>query len=357
MPELPARRIFLIAAAFLVVALTGCASIGPKSVVADRFDYSESIADSWKRQTLLNIVKMRYADLPVFVDVSSIVAGYSLETDLNAGVNLTFHNGKANTGNFSGSSKYTDRPTITYMPMTGEKFLRGLITPIDPKTIFSMLQSGYAADFILGMTVDSLNGVRNRSAAAGLPREADPEFQRALVLLHDVQAAGDLGMRVEDDKTRGQTAVLFFRRDDISPDIAAKMAEIRTLLKLTGDEPKFSLIYSPVRAPDNQLAVNSRSMLQIMMAFGSYIDVPAEHVADHSALPGVGVTDESGVHILSGKEPPASAYASVRYRGYWFWIDEGDLRSKRALSAVMFFFTLIDTGNVERAPVITIPAQ
>ena len=51
--------------------------------------------------------------------------------------------------------------------MTGEKFLRGLITPIDPKNIFFMLQSGYAADFILGLTVESLNGVRNRSTAGG----------------------------------------------------------------------------------------------------------------------------------------------------------------------------------------------
>jgi hypothetical protein len=98
-------------------------------------------------------------------------------------------------------------------------------------------------------------------------------------------------------------------------------------------------------------------MLQIMMAFGSYIDVPAAHLADHSALPGVAASDESGVHIRSGTEAPASAYACVRYRGYWFWIDEGDLRSKRALSAVMFFFTLIDTGNADRAPLITIPAQ
>ena len=72
-------------------------------------------------------------------------------------------------GNFAavgGQAIYTDRPTITYVPMTGEKFLRGLITPIDPKHIFSMLQSGYAADFILGLTVESLNGVRNRSATA-----------------------------------------------------------------------------------------------------------------------------------------------------------------------------------------------
>jgi len=60
----------------LTPALAGYHSlIGPHSVAADRFDYSTAIADSWKQQTLLNIVKLRYIDLRVFVDVSSVVAG------------------------------------------------------------------------------------------------------------------------------------------------------------------------------------------------------------------------------------------------------------------------------------------
>ena len=106
--------------------------------------------------------------------------------------------------------------------MTGEKFLRGLITPIDPKNIFFLLQSGYAADFILGLAVESLNGVRNRSTAGGTVRDADPEFIRALDLLREVQAAGAFGMRVEENKVTGSTGVVFFRRDDVPPEIAAK---------------------------------------------------------------------------------------------------------------------------------------
>lgn len=70
----------------------------------------------------------------------------------------------------------TDRSTITYVPVTGEKFLHGLITPIDPKNIFFMLQTGYSADFIIGLTVESLNGVRNRSVMAGTVWEADAGF-------------------------------------------------------------------------------------------------------------------------------------------------------------------------------------
>ncbi len=85
-----------------------------------------------------------------------------------------------------------------------------------------MLQSGYAADFILGLTVESLNGVRNRSIAGGAVRDADPEFLRALQLMREVQASGAFGMRVEEDKVKGSTGVVFFRRDDVPADILEK---------------------------------------------------------------------------------------------------------------------------------------
>jgi hypothetical protein len=344
------------------LAATGCKHLGPKTIPVDRFDYSTAIADSWKQQTLLNIVKLRYMDLPVFVDVASIVSGYSMQTGVS--INGTLSSQNALQGNYlaaGGQAIYTDRPTITYVPLTGEKFLRGLMTPIDPKNIFFMLQSGYPADFLLGLTVESLNGVRNRSTAAGAMREADPDFVRALELMREVQGAGAVGMRVEEDKAKGATAVLFFRRDDVSADIVEKTAEIRRLLKLAADQQKFVLAYSPVRGGENELAVNSRSMLQIMAAFASYLDVPEAHLKDQSAVPAFENSSPEArgtkVRIHSGNGKPAAAFAAVRYRDHWFWIEDGDWQTKRALTAVMFFFTLAETGSSEKLPLITIPAQ
>lgn len=353
----------LLAAALLGTVLsTGCTHIGPTTVAVDRFDYSTAIADSWKQQTLLNIVKMRYMDLPVFVDVSSIVSGYSLQTGVSvSGVLSSERAVQGNYASIGGQAVYTDRPTITYVPLTGEKFLHGLITPIDPKKIFFMLQTGYAADFILGLTVESLNGVRNRSTAGGIVREADPEFIRVLELLRDIQAVGAFGMRVEADEVKGSTGVVFFRRDDVPAEVAAKAAEVRRLLRLAPDQQRFALTYSPVRGTDGELAVNSRSMLQILGAFATYIEVPEAHVKDRSAVPALeGSAPEDRqdrVRIHSGTEEPANSYAAVRYRDHWFWVDNSDWQTKRALTAVMYFFTLADTGAGENLPLVTIPAQ
>ena len=360
----PSRNAGLTTLCLILAAaiFTGCAHLGPKTVAVDRFDYSTAIADSWKQQTLLNIVKLRYMDLPVFVDVASIVAGYSLQTGVSINGVVSSQNAvQGNYGSIGGQAIYTDRPTITYVPLTGEKFLRGLITPIDPKHIFFMLQAGYAADFILGLTVESLNGVRNRSTAGGTVREADPDFIRVLQLLREVQVAGAVGMRVEEDKAKNSTAVLFFRRDDISNPIAEKTTEIRRLLKLPADQQKYVLTYSPMRGADGELTVNSRSMLQIMGAFASYLDVPEAHLKDRRAMPTFESSASDGrkdlVRIHSGKEKPAAAFAAVHYRDHWFWVDDSDLLTKRALTAIMFFFTLAETGAPEKLPLITIPAQ
>ena len=61
------------------VLLTGCASMGPPTIARDRFDCLASISDSWKRQMLLNLLKVRYTDAPVFMDISSAINSYSLE--------------------------------------------------------------------------------------------------------------------------------------------------------------------------------------------------------------------------------------------------------------------------------------
>src|SRR5436190_8395181 len=93
--------------------LTGCAHLGPKTIAVDRFDYSSAIADSWKQQTLLNIVKLRYMDLPVFVDVASIVSGYSMETSGNVGGQISSANAiQGNSLVLGAAGKFTDRPTI-----------------------------------------------------------------------------------------------------------------------------------------------------------------------------------------------------------------------------------------------------
>jgi len=79
----PIRRKLLPAVVVLSCLLAGC-GIGPGSVVRDRFNYTRAISDSWKSQMLVNLVGIRYGEAPIFMDVSSVINQYELETQGNA---------------------------------------------------------------------------------------------------------------------------------------------------------------------------------------------------------------------------------------------------------------------------------
>ena len=102
-------------------------------------------------------------------------------------------------------------------------------------------------------------------------------------------------------------------------------------------------------------------MLQIMGAFASYLDLPDGRRGRTGAVPTPAFPPQEGrqdrVRIHSGKDKPATTYAAVQYRDSWFWIDDGDWQTKRALTAIVFFFTLADTSAAQNLPLITIPAQ
>jgi hypothetical protein len=151
-------------AVILNLLLVACTSIGPATVPHDRIDYGSSIGNSWKEQTLLNIVKLRYADMPIFLEVAQVIAGYQLQSALSG--SFTLGNFTASlidrltaTGGATAASTYTDRPTVVYQPLTGVDFLKRLMTPIPPSSVLFMLQSGYSAERIMPIMLDSINGI------------------------------------------------------------------------------------------------------------------------------------------------------------------------------------------------------
>jgi hypothetical protein len=355
-------KISLLLSALALMLIGGCRGIGPASVARDRFDYSASISESWKRQTLLNIVKLRYLDPPIFVDVGQIVAGYSLETGVNAGGQISSERAiQGNSFTLGGSARFTDRPTITYTPLTGSKFIKGLMTPLLPESVFFTIQSGWPADAVLFVAVAAINGLRNQETAFGGVTPPNPDFMRALALLRKIQISGAVALAVVQDAQKRETSLLTFRSSNVPPETVEDIHELRRLLRLDPDAAEFKLVFGAKATNNREVAVLTRSILHLMQTLASQIDVPAEDLARTRVVPGWENVDQPGatrlVHIHSAASKPPEAFVSIEYRGHWFWIDDSDLKSKRVFAFMMMLFTLAETGEKENLPLITIPAQ
>jgi hypothetical protein len=102
-------------------------------------------------------------------------------------------------------------------------------------------------------------------------------------------------------------------------------------------------------------------MLEILLQLGFGVDVPAEHREAGRVLVGRGQpgtpTPAPLARIRSGPQAPAGAYASVPYKGCWYWIDDTDIGSKRTFTFLMILFSLAETGPSSAAPVVTVPAR
>jgi len=275
---------------FAVVGLLlscGCKSIGPGTVPRDRFEYSGSISESWKRQTLLNIVKLRYLDPPTFVDVGQIVAGYTLETVLTVGGNLSSAGAiQGNSLSAGGAGRFTDRPTITYTPLTGAKFIRALMTPLPPDSVLYMVQSGWPANAVFFASVAVMNGLRNQETTISGVTPPDPKFLRALELLRKIQTSGAVGLRVQQDPQKQQATILTFQSRDITEQTLADIKELRELLRLDPEATEFKVAFGATSSSDKEVALQTRSMLHIMTTMAGQVEVPAEDVAQGRTPPG-----------------------------------------------------------------------
>jgi hypothetical protein len=341
-----------------VLFLSGCTHLGPKTVARDRFDYNTAISDSWKEQTLLNIVKIRYIDMPVFVDVASIVSGYTLQGTVNmAG---TWSSDRAVQGDFfnmGSSGTFTDRPTITYKPITGQQFNKSFMTPIPPTAILFLVQTGWAADLIFKVTVDSVNGLRGKISAGTNARLGDPEFFRMVELMRKIQKSGVVGMRVIKGKDNRDTTVMFFHRKNIPPEIDEARKELGALLGLRPGLQEAKVGYGLIPKDDTEMAMLTRSMLQIMIELASQFNVPDEHLTERRTVPSLsGDSDDYLFRLKHSKEFPGDAFTAVHYRDYWFYIDDRDLISKRTFAFLMILFSILETGGTEGLPLVPIPA-
>jgi hypothetical protein len=376
----------MLAAAVVTATVGACQSIGPGSIPRDRLDYAGAIADSWKEQTLLNIIRLRYFDTPTFLDVASVISSYQLQGEVRFAAEV-FPNARSDSNQaFGATGTFSDRPTISYAPLAGEKFVNSLLRPIPPQAVFAMVISGHRADYIFQATVRAVNDVYNYSGLPSRARPEDPQFSQVTAALRRLQQAGALGMRIErrvDSRDRGRSGrrgesagdpraedwinveeTWLFFRERVDERAAEDIRFVRQALGIRPEARELRLVFGSLRQKEDEIALLTRSIMEILVELSAGVEIPEQHVAERRARPlprrpatSADPRDDLIVHIHSGSEPPADAFVAVRYRGYSFWIDDRDLDSKRVFTFLRMFSSIAETGVTPQIPILTIPAN
>lgn len=345
----------------VMMLVTGCAGIGPVTISRDRFDYTAVLSDSWKSEMLLNLVKLRYGDAPVFLDVVSVINSYEVSGAASLGGSWKFHPSYEWGASAGTSGFYADRPTITYTPLRGEKFSKSMLTPIPPSSIFFFIQSGYSAGAVFRALVQSINGIRNSHAAIGRSVRADPDFYRLIEALTRIQASHAYEIRLQKSTAQEALVAVFSQNVD-----ERTKEDIRLVQQILGLDPaagEFRVVYGAFSSGNKEIAIMSRSVFQILVNLASFIEVPEIHVAERRVDPSlVEETADGGpvpplVRVRSSFQRPHDAFVTVPYRDHWFWIDDKDMRSKGIFSFLALILNLVDTGVKEGMPVVTIPTR
>ncbi|MBS0993223.1 hypothetical protein ACTVH1_01645 [Gluconobacter cerinus] len=360
-----------------LICLAACGPIGPSRLQHDELEYSRALGESQKHEMLLNIVRLRYADPPTFLDTTQVIAGYSVSKSVSGG----FYAYPATAvGNYlfgTGTMTSGESPTFTYQPVTGQQYAENIVRPISPTVIMPLSLGGLPIDTLLRLTAQSIDGLSNvRGLGAGPFGGGSVRFYLLLHDLRQLQIAGAMTIRITTDAPpptddnnnkkssskpengNGQEHSYLVLSSTSDSSLLSTQAEVRRLLHLDAQAEEAEIVYGPYPKHPGQIAILTRSMLAMLTQLAYEVEVPEEDIKVGRTPPTigqVGIENRPEVVIHSGHKVPDRRYAAVEYNDMWFWIDEKDFQSKLAFTMVQVLSALAATNHTGGA-VVTIPA-
>ena len=349
-----------------VLLLGACATrLGPRTIPAARFDYNERIARSQNDQLLLNLVRLRYRDTPVFLDVGTVIAQYTLDARVGVLPRIKADGGSGTEIGVDLGGRYGEQPTITYEPITGAEFTQRLLTPISPQTLILLSQSGWSIERLLLCCVDSINGIANAPVASGPTPSRIPDnsrFREVARLLRELQLSGMLHFLAEPDQEVGARLLRIRRPEDVPR--ADTLQHLRELLELAPDIEAFRLTARRAeRAPD-EIVLTGRSLLGALFFLSHSVAAPATHKTQGFVTVAKGADGEEFdwstvtgnlLRISSGAESPENAFVRIRYRNHWFYIEDSDLNTKATFNLLTYLLSLQSAGREGIGAMLTVP--
>ena len=343
----------------LAMVLFGCEVLGPRTLRGGRTQYNEAIKTTDVDQLLLNIVRMRFNDRPYFLEIASISSTAELAASL--GGKTTF--GDIDENSVQGGLTYLERPTIIYQPLSGEKFVRQLLEPVDLPTILLLRGAGWEIDDILRVFANRINGVVNASTGADSTPEGVPEYKEFLQVVEALDKLDDRGGVTIAAGESEQVEELVFQ---ILPKLrqSEEYRKLARILNLDPDAKQIKIRIGLNPGGNDEIIIETRPIMSAMFYLGQSIEIPEEEIKSGSVNYAV---DETGkpfdwqkvhdglIRIRTSENRPSDPYVAVKYYDGWFYIPKTDVDSRETLTMLNIVLTLKAGGVPSKAPVLTLP--
>ena len=360
----------LLLLAFLV-PLAGC-GLGPAKLPATRMDYNQAVQRSNNEEMLLNIVRMKYFEQPLFLQVGAIASSFSYSVTGSGSATLPDQRDFLRSVYYnyapSISATYSDSPTVTYTPYQGQTYIQQFLAELDFERFAVLYRSGWDIDYLMRILVAPVGNLDHVfDTRTGFDPAAHAKFLELTTLIAAMDDKGYLDLvHVSQGKDKPAIAVLTMRFD--SPATANRMQEllgmdIQARQTQTGHlVAKMQLINVKEHALSEAaqgeskyplLPIRLRNCLRAMDVLAQGVEVPAPLAADRtgfelrSQFPGV-------CDIKASAMRPLDAFVTVKHGGYWYSIRNNDARSKEVFQLMLNLFALQSADPPKNAPVLTL---
>ena len=349
----------------IICSTIGCFNIGPHAMQHEWLKYNNVISNIEDQQNLLNLVKLRYNDSPKMLAVTNINSQLLLGTE-DSGFDYTAIEGSGGLGdifNFTLFPKYEDKPTITYQPLQGEKFVKSMLEQISLDVLLLLNNSGWSVERIFRLCVQDINGIRNAPGASGPTPDYAPEYKEFLTVAKLMRTLQKSNLsNVEYELVDGKSTLAFsLAKEALELSETHKLVE---MLRLTPGRAEYPIRMNDVDHNPNFIRLRTRSVMGILYLLSQSVEVPQEDV-EKGKLTTTKYADgrpfywsnlfSSLFQIKSSSDKPSDAFVSIKYRGSWFYIDDTDVESKRTYALFSQIFA-IQAGKIEvERPTLTLP--
>ncbi len=353
--------LFLLTMSFTIM---GCFNIGPHAMKNEWLKYNNVISNIEDQQNLLNLVKLRYNDSPKMLAVTNINSQLLLGSE-ESGLSYTAFEGSklGDIFSFSLFPKYEDKPTITYQPLQGEKFVKNILEQISLDVLLLLNNSGWSVERIFRLCVQDINGIRNAPGASGPTPDYAPEYKDFLTVTELLRTLQKRNLtNVEYELIDGKSTLVFsLAKAALELPETHKLVEI---LRLTPEMREYPIRRNDIDHNPNLLRLRTRSVMGLLYYLSQSVEVPEDDVR-RGKLTTTKYADGSPFYwsdlfsnlfqIKSSSEKPSDAFVSIKYRGSWFYIDDTDVESKRTYALFSQIFA-IQAGKIKaERPTLTLP--